>query len=753
MRLKGVELAANQLFVRGRPVPSHAVPLQHGSSTSARHQRKVHLPVSLRRAEVSASAAATADIEDKTSEAQRDNAKRTRSDEASAAHRPKDRSDLPEELRDVTAVLSVPNAHAPTGSTQVYVLGMSHVSKRSLQHIEQLISLVRPEVVVVELCKDRVTGLVDRDAVEMQRSHCSRVTWTGLPTRRGWPSERDLLRLIRTRPGEAVSYQDIEEDPSRILATGLFRSCRPVVNPPSRRGDFYPTFLQQQQQQEAQEQGADTAEPEGGRAVAADEVVLKALRPIGGAEFIVAPRQLPPVKTINVRIDSSLSRSSQIPLGALEKAAKAAVASQAASKGKEVTPTVDLLMALRADILDAAIETGIDRTSIEVLFQGAESSHVEAILRAVPDGRDASVSGLELTASGGEGEGIEPYRASPRLIEIGISMRVPLDKVAENLAPRPPPAALVPGEYSHDREPCRTSWQRWNSDDDERVDVLAADEDAPKPPTAGPVGAFAMILSGLYARFQDAAGLAVGVESGEAWRTAFRAAASVGAAQVVLGDRPSAITARRMGAAVLKSTAPVFLGACGLSAAADYSAAAGMLPEGTGPVAVLAGLAAVATSLIPIAGPLLEVRSLSKKDAVDIEAAVRVPEPLQGGQGTLKLWGEDALLGWPGAMEPVIHERDAFMARVISAAAQGSSAEAPALLADMGADGVPIWRYTVGKNGPQGVSPLGEGDGSYSPLPAVGAVVAVVGTAHVRGITKAWDGALEDTTLDSFLEY
>lgn len=44
----------------------------------------------------------------------------------------------------MTAVLSVPNAEAPAGNTQVYVLGMSHVSKRSLQHIEQLISLVRP---------------------------------------------------------------------------------------------------------------------------------------------------------------------------------------------------------------------------------------------------------------------------------------------------------------------------------------------------------------------------------------------------------------------------------------------------------------------------------------------------------------------------------------------------------------------------------------------------------------------------------
>ncbi len=39
------------------------------------------------------------------------------------------------------------------------------------------------------------------------------------------------------------SLQDIEEDPSRLLSTGLFKSCRPVVFPPKRAGEFYPTFL------------------------------------------------------------------------------------------------------------------------------------------------------------------------------------------------------------------------------------------------------------------------------------------------------------------------------------------------------------------------------------------------------------------------------------------------------------------------------------------------------------------------------
>lgn len=33
---------------------------------------------------------------------------------------------------------------------------------------------------------------------------------------------------------------------------------------------------------------------------------MKALRPIGAAEFILTPRQLPSIKDIEVRIDSSL---------------------------------------------------------------------------------------------------------------------------------------------------------------------------------------------------------------------------------------------------------------------------------------------------------------------------------------------------------------------------------------------------------------------------------------------------------------
>lgn len=46
------------------------------------------------------------------------------------------------------------------------------------------------------------------------------------------------------------------------------------------------------------------------------------------------------------------------------------------------------------------------------------------------------------------------------------------------------------------------------------------------------------------------------------------------------------------------------------------------------------------------------------------------------------VWGEDALLKWPGALAPLIDERDAFMARVVAAAAKGANPNVPAYVAD-----------------------------------------------------------------------
>lgn len=70
-------------------------------------------------------------------------------------------ADLPASLQKNVAILDAPNPQAPGGTTKVYVLAMSHVSKQSCDDIQELIRATQPEVVAVELCKDRLSLLVD----------------------------------------------------------------------------------------------------------------------------------------------------------------------------------------------------------------------------------------------------------------------------------------------------------------------------------------------------------------------------------------------------------------------------------------------------------------------------------------------------------------------------------------------------------------------------------------------------------------
>ena len=50
---------------------------------------------------------------------------------------------------------------AAGGRTRVYVLGVSHVSRESVDAVRELVQAVRPEVVLLELCKDRLRLLLD----------------------------------------------------------------------------------------------------------------------------------------------------------------------------------------------------------------------------------------------------------------------------------------------------------------------------------------------------------------------------------------------------------------------------------------------------------------------------------------------------------------------------------------------------------------------------------------------------------------
>jgi pheromone shutdown protein TraB len=86
-----------------------------------------------------------------------------------------------------------------------------------------------------------------------------------------------------------------------------------------------------------------------------------------------------------------------------------------------------------------------------------------------------------------------------------------------------------------------------------------------------------------------------------------------------------------------------------------------------------------------------------------------------------------------------LSERDAFMARALGAAVMENpqSTEAtPALVLSSVKDKI-MYRYAMPKGGRPLVCPLGGGAGQYERQPS-SKVVAVVGTAHVRGIAAAW---------------
>lgn len=152
--------------------------------------------------------------------------------------------------------------------------------------------------------------------------------------------------------------------------------------------------------------------------------------------------------------------------------------------------------------------------------------------------------------------------------------------------------------------------------------------------------------------------------------------------------------------------------------------------------AAVTGVAALLVA--PLLWPGLAIGSLAEKKGEAIEEAVALQEPIQGSNEPLALTGEDALLKWPGAMEPLIHQRDAVMAHVVERAARGELV-APTLLRDH-AMGRLVFRYVMGGEASAAVlCPRGRGDGRVEEeLQGVESVVAVVGTAHVRGMAQAF---------------
>lgn len=227
----------------------------------------------------------------------------------------------------------------------------------------------------------------------------------------------------------------------------------------------------------------------------------------------------------------------------------------------------------------------------------------------------------------------------------------------------------------------------------------------------------------------------------------------MGTQHFILNDRPAGITQRKLGSSMLAALTGNLAAAVLAVAVAAAAGAQDLVPDSADPALVAASAAAATACLWPLLGPLCEVSKFADMSATEVEEAVRVKQPIQEGDLSkpLKLFGEDALLDWPGVLQPLIQERDAFMAKALAAAATAQQGFSPAFVRDM-ANGQVVWRLMMPEEAPAACAPSGLGDGAYAPLPGVRSVVAVVGSAHAKGMCRDWQQHLQSTDPSELLK-
>ena len=130
---------------------------------------------------------------------------------------------------------------------------------------------------------------------------------------------------------------------------------------------------------------------------------------------------------------------------------------------------------------------------------------------------------------------------------------------------------------------------------------------------------------------------------------------------------------------------------------------------------------------------------------------------------------QDALIKWPGAEGPIINDRDEYMAHATySILANEPSGLTPAYIRKEVSENAATYLYAMPTGGCSSVSPPGKGLGQFSLLSEaqsskdtneirearpINTVVAIVGTAHVRGMARHWEMlSREGSTETSRLE-
>ena len=582
-------------------------------------------------------------------------------------------------LKNSTAVL-----HDGSGGV-AYVLGMSHVSKESCRLISELIEKVQPDAVMLELCHERTGLLVDEQAASTGQNawYSDSVDIVGHLS--GGDMKNKLLGLLRTYRGEPVSTAGIQQDADVLLATGLFESATPSTAPPPESG-WDPMFIY-----------ADSV----------DKLITGVK--LSSIQFKVVPRKLPRIAHIEVLCDD-------------------ASASLMETFGQKIKPIMQKVEGVSESVVDALMDlrdevSRVTENECHVVYSSIQLQEdgLHVVSRIVPEQQSGIfTTGLEDTVTqNGEGIGIAPIAKSRRF----------MGRPASNQSSSNAPQVHI------------SAWS--DSDVPRSADMMSNNNKSSSQ--RGILESLANAVTMKYAEYQANAGRKVGITPGEAWRVALAAAAKAKTPYVFLGDRLASVTGKKLVRGMIQSSIPYFALGAVMSLSSWLAPSLLFKVTPSVPTSFIVSLGSIIAATWPLLSPIQEIKAFSEMTPSDIEKAVRVNEPLQqqvpDGR-PFYLWGEDALIRWPGAETPVINERDQYMSYSIYAFLKNIPAGlTPSFVATGESMGATVYSYAMPTGSSTIVSPTGKGQGQFTlqnnPTPKK--IVAIVGTAHVRGMIATWN--------------
>lgn len=241
------------------------------------------------------------------------------------------------------------NAEHPQADARVVLLGIAHVSAESVRATRNAVRKYKPDVVLVELCKDRVQLVMD-DPKEPDPTS----KWYAKETRvEGFHGleQKTMLEIAGIAPGRGVTREDIETGIKMLVATGCFDQVVPITKPAD--AEQMPAFYF-----DAQSYRATDLTCEDG---------FQQVNPLQCLGYRVKERSLPPLGGLEYQIDPSAA-------GMDESNIESCLKQMEEKALKDNMTTVQTCCSLRKELLHLASQAGLDTNRIRTDFHNLENN-------------------------------------------------------------------------------------------------------------------------------------------------------------------------------------------------------------------------------------------------------------------------------------------------------------------------------------------------------------------------------------------